>query len=356
MKISSYINNLHPETHAPLYEVLEQFVDLTLPLWNETLSWFHYRTRIPIRNGSDEDWEIPEGLKYVRPPGEDGDSQEEMTESDLEYDDDYCDWKLDNRVLIQPEPKEFVSFADFLKTNPKGANPVNLREKFADSGLQIIFKLATIHLTPSSPEYAGGSWHVEGALNEHICASALYYYDEANLTPSTLSFRQAVDAEEMTMKPMQNEHASLEAYYGVANDEPAIQELGHLHTRQGRLIAFPNILQHCVQPFKLADPTKPGHRKLLAMFLVDPHIRVLGTGKVPPQRRDWWAEEMRKVERFGALPREIFDRIVEGVEGFPVGWDEAVEVRGKLMGERGAMTEELNAQMEAVSLEFYHFS
>lgn len=116
------------------------------------------------------------------------------------------------------------------------------------------------------------------------------------------------------------------------------------------MIAFPNVLQHCVQPFGLADPTKPGHRKLLAMFLVDPHIRILSTANVPPQRRDWWAEDVRKIERFDALPRELFDRIIDGVDDFPVDWDEALQIREKLMGERGAMTEELNQKMEHVSL------
>lgn len=65
------------------------------------------------------------------------------------------------------------------------------------SGLQIIFKLANIHLTPETPEYGGGSWHVEGALNEHICATALYYYDQQNITESHIAFRQSVDTEEM---------------------------------------------------------------------------------------------------------------------------------------------------------------
>ena len=43
------------------------------------------------------------------------------------------------------------------------------------------------------------------------------------------------------------------------------------------LLAFPNVVQHRVSPFRLADPTRPGHRKLLALFLVDPHIRILST-------------------------------------------------------------------------------
>lgn len=50
---------------------------------------------------------------------------------------------------------------------------------------------------------ANSKRHVEGALNEHICATALYYYDQDNVTDSYLQFRQSIDAEEMTMKPAQ---------------------------------------------------------------------------------------------------------------------------------------------------------
>jgi hypothetical protein len=119
-------------------------------------------------------------------------------------------------------------------------------------------------------------------------------------------------------------------------------------TRQDRLIAFPNVLQHCVQPFALEDPTKPGHRKILAMFLVDPHIRILSTANVPPQRRDWWAEKVRELEHFEALPREIFDRIIEDVNEFPISWDEAQNIRESLMDERGGMAKDMNDQMEEV--------
>ena len=223
--------------------------------------------------------------------------------------------------------------------------------------------------TPEKSTYEGGSWHVEGALNEHICATALYYYSEENVTESHLAFRQSIDTEAMTMKPPQNEYQSLEEYYGIQNEEAAIQELGQVLTRQNRLLAFPNVLQHSVQPFELADPTKPGHRKLLAMFLVDPHIRVLSTANVPPQNRAWWAEEVRKVNPFNTLAPELFERIIQEVEEFPISWgkpnrthqasrhskslmsipESALEFRDNLMDERGAMTGELNQAMEQVS-------
>ena len=45
-----------------------------------------------------------------------------------------------------------------------GEGMVDLKKHFEDEGLQIIVKLANIHLTPEKPEYEGGTWHVEGQL------------------------------------------------------------------------------------------------------------------------------------------------------------------------------------------------
>ncbi|KIW04027.1 uncharacterized protein PV09_04850 [Verruconis gallopava] len=344
--ITSYINGLHPAKHAELYPILEQLVDCAIPLWNETLSWFHNRIRLRIDGSSDDDYFIPEGVKYEG-------ASDHSESSDFWWDDDdYRDWKEQNRVLKQREPEPFTPFQERIQKNPAGARPVDLRKKFATSGLQIIFKLANIQLTPEKPEYKNGSWHVEGALNEHICATALYYYDQENITDSYLSFRQSIDVEELTMKPAQSEYTSLEAYFGVEQEGPAIQELGKVLTREGRMLAFPNVLQHCVSSFKLKDETKPGHRKLLAMFLVDPHIPVLSTANVPPQQKDWWAQEVKKVAPFSSLPQEIFDNIIDMVEGFPLGYDEQCEIRDKLMGERGMMVDQLN---DALAQETFFF-
>ncbi len=40
----------------------------------------------------------------------------------------------------------------------------------------VIVKLANIVLTPEKPRYEGGSWHVEGMMNERIVSSGIYYY------------------------------------------------------------------------------------------------------------------------------------------------------------------------------------
>jgi hypothetical protein len=42
--------------------------------------------------------------------------------------------------------------------------------------------------------------------------------------------------------------------YGLANEDAMNQVLGSAETHAGRVLAFPNILQHHVGPFRLADP------------------------------------------------------------------------------------------------------
>jgi hypothetical protein len=146
--------------------------------------------------------------------------------------------------------------------------------------LQVIVKLATVHLTPDKPEYPGGSWHVEGMMNERIVSTGIYYWDSENITESRLSFRAAVGDPAYE----QNDRNGVREVYGLADEDTMNQVLGSAETRVGRVLAFPNILQHYVDPFRLADPSRPGHRKILVFFLVDPSVTIISTSDVPPQQ------------------------------------------------------------------------
>ena len=50
--------------------------------------------------------------------------------------------------------------------------------------------------------------------------------------------------------------------------------------------------QHRVSSLQLVDPTKPGHRRFIALWLVDPTRRIISTANVPPQRLDWYMESL----------------------------------------------------------------
>jgi hypothetical protein len=122
--------------------------------------------------------------------------------------------------------------------------------------------------------------------------------------------------------------------FGLDNEEACVQNVGDIVCKEGRLITFPNILQHRVSPFELEDPRKPGHRKMLALFLIDPNIRVISTANVPPQQRDWWSEELKSSGCFEQLAAELQEKVFDSVDDFPIGIDEAKEIRLKLMDER----------------------
>ena len=201
-KINNYINNLHPRRHAGLYELLGQFVQHSIPLWNECLSYFHDRIRIQINSTDDNDYSFPAGVKFPRdmyrhqrrrdaPPDIDDIEDERVWARDHNCDDEYMDWSTENRVLRQYEPE----FTPQEKQRRSGAHPVDLRKDFAERGIQVIFKLVNIHLTPDNPMYDGESWHVEGSLNEHICAVVLCCYDSENVTESRVGFRHCYDTE-----------------------------------------------------------------------------------------------------------------------------------------------------------------
>ena len=118
-RITSYINNLHPLKYKGLYRLIERIIDAAIPLWNLTLG--------PLKCC---DWS-----SYLR----------------VHYTRSYYD------LIEQPEPDVFRP--------PTEPDPtINLKEEYADNGLQIIVKLANIHLTPENPSYEGGSWHAEGQL------------------------------------------------------------------------------------------------------------------------------------------------------------------------------------------------
>ncbi len=137
----------------------------------------------------------------------------------------------------------------------------------------------------------------------------------------------------------QNDDDWLPEVFGCVNWTSTVQDVGKIETKQGRLLTFPNILQHQVQPFELADPTKPGHRKILALFLVDPNVKVISTANVPCQRLDWWKEAIQNSPKKGyqvKIPMELQDHIINDVEDFPISMKEAKELRLKLMDERSS--------------------
>ncbi|MEU6709769.1 DUF4246 domain-containing protein [Streptomyces wuyuanensis] len=262
----SYVNNVHPVIHRELVSVLEDLFARLRPLLENVLTDLRHPRPLRIEADPygwyDSEPEYPAKSSY----GDDEAHAEALRAWEQAQD----DW-WENRRPVVPDAPAFTP-----PELPGASDRTDLRGR----SLQVIVKLATIHLTPDKPEYSGGSWHVEGMLNERIVSTGIYYWDSENITESRLGFRAALDDPNYE----QNDDNGLREVYGLEDEDALNQILGSASTPAGRCVAFPNILQHRVGPFRLTDATRPGHRKILAFFLVDPSERIVSTSDVPPQQ------------------------------------------------------------------------
>ncbi|MCZ4125704.1 DUF4246 domain-containing protein [Streptomyces sp. H39-S7] len=262
----SYVNNVHPETHRELGSVLPDLFARMRPLLENVLT--DLRHPRPLRIEADPyGWYDPEPEYPNKSSYSDKGAHAEAVRV---WDAAHDDW-WENRQPTIPDAPDFTP-----PELPDESSRVDLR----GHRLQVIVKLATIHLTPDKPEYPGGSWHVEGMMNERIVSTGIYYWDSENITESRLSFRTALDDPSY----QQSDDNGMRKVYGLENEEALNQILGSTATPGGRCLAFPNILQHRVSSFGLTDPTRPGYRKILAFFLIDPSEKIVSTSDVPPQQ------------------------------------------------------------------------
>ncbi|GAA5825238.1 hypothetical protein JCM11251_006156 [Rhodosporidiobolus azoricus] len=320
VSIASYINNLHPEIHSSFYPVISSLFERFLPLFERVLSDLQKPAprRIFYDSGTTSSWYG--GAEY-----EGDENAEDYWEKWEEFE--------ENKPLTLPEPEDFK-----MPEEQTGGPAFPLKGR----KLQVITKIASIHLTPEKPDYAGGVWHVEGMQNEEIVASGIYYFDQDNLGESQLAFRGTFDDDQLPYE--QNDTRGVGAVFGIENEGPCVQDFGALTTSKDRCICFPNLYQHRVSPFSLVDPTKPGYRKILVFFLVDPLKSAAGavvsTARVPYQQREWVAQELAgAVEESGEesavrkLPIELWDKQLDEMEGL-MSFEEAKKVREELMHER----------------------
>ncbi|PBK83540.1 hypothetical protein ARMGADRAFT_1137151 [Armillaria gallica] len=329
-KSLGYINNIHPTNDAALHTVIETLVARFTPLWSRVLVESKEDYKLPPRTSAGYDWEPSEWSYYQDHP-----APEPATDEDYEAQD--AAWKairvMQYPHLLGPYEPGVLGFPELMDL--KGRK------------LQVIVKLANIFLTPEKPVYEGGSWHVEGMKNECIVSTGIYYYDQENITQSKLSFCVSVSEPDGYG---QSDGDGTKAVWGLDRDEPLNQIIGDVSTKAGHCIAFPNMYQHCVSPFSLLDPSKPGYRKIVALFLVDPELESPrpSTTIIPPQRLDWWSRDLHDLanegnSRLGLLSAELLDLVVDLMDLMTR--KEAEELRLQLMDERTAFVRDNNENM-----------
>ncbi|WPK24445.1 hypothetical protein PUMCH_001719 [Australozyma saopauloensis] len=299
---SSYINNLHPIDFADLYHEIENVFNSCLSGLTRCLSHCasdeYIRVEVPTYDDAYDE-------KYHE-------KREEIDELDLTL-----DQELEYDLLLEQMKPEFVKITIPLWKGGPAITPFDLT---SFDHLKVIVKLANIELTPEKPRYDGGSWHVEGTINKDIVATILYYYDVENIQDSRLSFGESID----DPKADQGDEFYCQYYHGINNEDLMFKAAGSEETKNGRVIVFPNVFQHHVDAFELADKNKPGHRKVLCFFVVDPYNQLVKTSEtVPPQQEEWIQDE------------RIIEKYFPGASGLKsVSRDEALKNREKLMAER----------------------
>ena len=168
-------------------------------------------------------------------------------------------FRSDDDLIMQPGPEPDV-FEPPTEPDPT----INLKGDYTERGLQIIVKFSNIHLMPENPSFEGRYWHVEGQLvsftpylypfffkqnliynlgkNEHICATALYYYSNEKITDSNLTFRRQSSIEFINVEfinvPEQVNSELFSDAYGCELGGPGLQFdfYGNIETHEGRLL------------------------------------------------------------------------------------------------------------------------
>jgi len=136
-----------------MYGLLEELITAAIPLWDLSLSLSGgthatIEKRVSFHNYGaseiDPRW-------WPQDAGVQGEIGEESYRSRRR------EWKDEATSYDIPQPPD--NFQPIERPEP-----FSLIDEFKEEGLQVIVKLANIHLTPDKPTYNGGSWHVEGQL------------------------------------------------------------------------------------------------------------------------------------------------------------------------------------------------
>ncbi|THV00184.1 hypothetical protein K435DRAFT_776725 [Dendrothele bispora CBS 962.96] len=354
--IQSYINGLGSrEDHPDFYRLLEKVFLLVLPQLQKT---------VEISGGFKfEDSESsPSQCRWGGRCALDGQGTREDWDNLLMRQHEEKEREIQERQNIDHDAKQERQqwFTGSHTEERSSVPPDTTSTPWKGKDLKVIVKAANYILEPGQ-EYRG-TWHIEGMPHERIVASAIYYYDtDESITDEGLSLRRFRDSDDdfpqleyhshetfrvQLMRPTGEENDSGRPRYvrdgdGESNypsdweeEEPEIYwgihkrmstfrispyvKLGTVKTTgiekdgTGRILTFPNWIQHKVEGVKHDNPG-PGSgmsrpavatRKILCFFLVDDQdleensgsyhaldftdtdfINVLTTSDVPNQKR-----------------------------------------------------------------------
>ncbi|KAG8949549.1 hypothetical protein FRC04_008482 [Tulasnella sp. 424] len=342
-KAVEYINNVHPSRHSDLHKVIEEVVARFSFLWDRVLTDLHPRNPVRYRINDSYEWDVSRDTA----PYEDSYDDEDAWHRALEF------WRED-RFAIRPtvDSKEYTEDISSKK------------ELYSVQGkrVQVFVKLFNIVLvlidvvcqTPENPIFLGTPWRVEGMANERIIACGTYCYESKNIMETEVSFRTAV-CECFKIDTRFEDETGLFSTYGLSSGREGFQKLGSVKTPPGRCIAFQNLYQHRISSLRLMDETNPGHRKIIALFLVDPECTIPSTTQVPPQQSVWIREAIGTADTlFSRLPIEVLDMVEDAARagGSLLTLDESKAYRLEMMERMSRCEKDQNKHYFETKLDF----
>src|SRR5688572_12088782 len=111
-------------------------------------------------------------------------------------------------------------------------------------------------------------------MNERIVATALFYLDSENIAPGCMHFCMSADDRMpyyFTRADARGPYSPYDQLFATKVSflfDQLYQQFDKLETRQGRMLAYPNVFRHSGTLYKLEDRAKPGHQSVITLYLV----------------------------------------------------------------------------------------
>ncbi|EGX44831.1 hypothetical protein AOL_s00176g2 [Orbilia oligospora ATCC 24927] len=126
--------------------------------------------------------------------------------------------------------------------------------------LRVFVHFRNVEVTPEDPVFKGtAEWFIFGKLNESVVAVVTYCYAQENITEVRLNFVTVHKRE-------------FNALCRCGRSDFAVDQSESTIIKENRVVAFPNLLPHKLEPFEIIDKTRGGHLKMLTFYLCDPSL------------------------------------------------------------------------------------
>ncbi|KAM3455720.1 hypothetical protein MY3296_002138 [Beauveria thailandica] len=292
----SPINNLHPLRHKPLYSAMENLITESIPQWNKVLLYKSLQRNGP-RIKSQERRRCDACLGTT--------NRTCFCAIELSS---FSRWIQGGISTGTEEPPPGSDWSPTSALNGNYTNvkrlydSISLSKGFKDRGLQVYIELAHVEIDADGnipdEDLRRFEWGLNGNRNERIVATSLICLRRENIKEQSgrISFRSEIKNHGGRGEAAaEREQPSSSIPTAVSGNPlaPQFQELVSIRLPEGRVVTFPNALQHKFEQLDLDDESKCGRLQFLAIHLVDPHYRLCSTRHVPPQSVSWWWEAAR---------------------------------------------------------------